>query len=114
MLNLTELMDIGCAHTVVDSDGWMYPCGKPIVAIRRWPEGDGESFGGVCQRHAKQAGAELVPLKKRSAVRQKGKRMAMNVKQKDKEQVEYLRELVHDINESLERYGSDIPENKKD
>lgn len=37
-------------------------CGKPIVAIRRWPEGDGESFGGVCQRHAKQAGAELVPL----------------------------------------------------
>ena len=52
MLNLTELMDIGCAHTVVDSDGWMYPCGKPIVAIRRWPEGDGESFGGVCQRHA--------------------------------------------------------------
>lgn len=64
MLNLTELMDIGCAHTVVDSDGWMYPCGKPIVAIRRWPEGDGESFGGVCQRHAKQAGAELVPLKK--------------------------------------------------
>lgn len=44
MLNLTELMDIGCAHTVTDSDGWMYPCGKPIVAIRRWPEGDGESF----------------------------------------------------------------------
>ena len=42
MLNLTELMDIGCAHTVTDSDGWMYPC--------------------VCQRHAKQAGAELVPL----------------------------------------------------
>ena len=39
--------------------------------------------------------------------------MAMNVKQKDKEQVEYLRELVHDINESLE-HGSDIPENKKD
>lgn len=114
MLNLTELMDIGCAHIVVDSDGWMYPCGKPIVAIRRWPEGDGESFGGVCQRHAKQAGAELVPLKKRSAVRQKGKRMAMNVKQKDKEQVEYLRELVHDINESLERHGNDIPENKKD
>lgn len=64
MLNLTELMDIGCAQTVVDSDGWMYPCGKPIVAIRRWPdEGDRESFGGVCQWHAKQAGAELVPLK---------------------------------------------------
>ena len=40
--------------------------------------------------------------------------MAMNVKQKDKEQVEYLRELVHDINEPLERHGSDIPENKKD
>lgn len=62
MLNLKELMDIGCAHAVTDSDGWVYPCGKPIVAIRRWPEGDGESFGGVCQRHAKQAGAELVPL----------------------------------------------------
>lgn len=44
MLNLKELMDIGCAHTVVDSDGWMYPCGKPIVAIRRWPdEGDGKA-----------------------------------------------------------------------
>lgn len=40
--------------------------------------------------------------------------MAVNVTQKDKEQVEYLRELVHDINESLECYGSDIPENKKD
>lgn len=39
--------------------------------------------------------------------------MAMNVKQKDKEQVEYLRELVHDINESLERYGSDIPEKQE-
>lgn len=32
MLNLTELMDIGCVQTVVDSDGWMYPCGKPIKA----------------------------------------------------------------------------------
>lgn len=64
MLNLTELMDIGCVQTMVDSDGWMYPCGKPIVAIRRWSdEGDGESFGGVCQWHAKQAGAELVPVK---------------------------------------------------
>lgn len=64
MLNLTELMDIGCAQTVVDSDGWMYLCGKPIVAIRRCPDGgDGESLGGVCQWHAKQAGAELVPLK---------------------------------------------------
>lgn len=47
MLNLTELMDIGCAHTVTDSDGWMYPCGKPIVAIRRWPdEGDGKPLDG--------------------------------------------------------------------
>lgn len=46
MVNLTELMDIGCVQTMVDSDGWMYPCGKPIVAIRRWPdEGDGKSFG---------------------------------------------------------------------
>lgn len=88
MLNLKELMDIGCVQTVVDSDGWMYPCGKNIVAIRRWPdEGDGESFGGVCQQHAKQAGAELVPLKKHSpnpGVRQKGKRMTVNVTQKDK------------------------------
>lgn len=36
MLNLTELMDIGCAQTVVDSDGWMYPrqthCGNPPMA----------------------------------------------------------------------------------
>lgn len=64
MLNLTELMDIGCTQTVVDSDGWMYPCGKPIVAIRRRPnEDDGESFGGVCQQHAQQSGVELVPLK---------------------------------------------------
>lgn len=64
MLNLTELMDIGCAQTVVDLDGWMYPCHKTIVAIRRWlDEGDGERFGGVCQQHAKLAGAELVPLK---------------------------------------------------
>ena len=64
MLNLTELMDIGCVQIVVDLDGWMYPCGKPIAAIRRWPdEGDGKSFGGVCQQHAKQAGVELVPLK---------------------------------------------------
>ena len=64
MLNLTELMDIGCVQTVVDLDGWMYPCGKPIAAICRWPdEGDRESFGGVYQQHAQQAGVELVPLK---------------------------------------------------
>lgn len=49
------------------------------------------------------------PVKNRKATH-----MAVNVTQKDKEQVEYLRELVHDINESLERHGSDIPENKKD
>lgn len=36
MLNLTELMDIGCAHTVTDSDGWMYPCGNPL-----WQSADG-------------------------------------------------------------------------
>ncbi len=64
MLNLTELMDIGYVQTMFDSDGWMYPCGRPIAAIRRWPdESDGESFGGVCQQHAQQANAELVPLK---------------------------------------------------
>lgn len=64
MLNLAELMDIGCAQTMVDSNGWMYPCGKNIVAIRRRPnEDDGESFGGVCQQHAQQSGVELVPLK---------------------------------------------------
>lgn len=64
MLNLTELMDIGCVQAMVDSDGWMYPCGKTIAAIRRRPnEDDGESFGGVCQQHAQQSGAELVPLK---------------------------------------------------
>lgn len=44
MLNLAELMDIGCVQTMVDSDGWMYPCGKNIAAIRRWPdEGDGKA-----------------------------------------------------------------------
>lgn len=83
MLNLTELMDIGCAQTVVDSDGWMYPCGKTIVAIRRWPDGgDGESFGGVCQWHAKQAGAELVPLKNIPLPFCKTKTMTTNVTEK--------------------------------
>lgn len=64
MLNLKELIDMGCAHTMVDSDGWMHPCGRPIVAIRHWPDyGDGDGYSGVCQQHARQAGAELAPLK---------------------------------------------------
>lgn len=64
MLNLKELIDVGCAQTMVDSDGQIYPCSKPIVAIRHWPDyGDGESYSGVCQQHAKQAGADLIPLK---------------------------------------------------
>lgn len=67
MLNLKELIDMGCAHTMVDSDGWMHPCDRPIVAIRHWPDyGDGDGYSGVCQQHARQAGAELAPLKKRS------------------------------------------------
>ena len=36
MLNLTELMDIGCAQTVVDSDGWMYRAANPL-----WQSADG-------------------------------------------------------------------------
>lgn len=64
MLNLKELIDVGCAQTMVDSDGWMYPCGNSIVAIRHWPDyGDGESYSGVCQQHAQQSGADLIPLK---------------------------------------------------
>lgn len=31
MLNLKELIDVGCAQTMVDSDGQIYPCSKPIV-----------------------------------------------------------------------------------
>lgn len=36
------------------------------------------------------------------------------INNKRKEKVEYLRELVRDINRSLEHYGNDIPENEKD
>lgn len=36
------------------------------------------------------------------------------INNKRKERIEYLRELVHDINRSLEHYGNDIPENEKD
>lgn len=36
------------------------------------------------------------------------------INNKRKERIEYLRELVRDINRSLERYGNDIPENEKD
>ena len=49
MLNLKELIDVGCAQTMVDSDGQIYPCSKPIVAIRHWPDyGEGDSYSGVC------------------------------------------------------------------
>ena len=64
MLNRKELIDVGCAQTMVDSDGQIYPCSKPIVAIRHWPDyGEGDSYSGVCQQHAKQADADLIPLK---------------------------------------------------
>lgn len=64
MLNLKELIDVGCAQTMVDSDGQIYPCSKPIVAIRHWPDyGEGDSYSGVCQQHSQQAGIELIPLK---------------------------------------------------
>lgn len=36
------------------------------------------------------------------------------INNKRKERIEYLRELVRDINRSLEHYGNDIPEDKKD
>lgn len=62
--NLKELTDIGCVYTMVDKDGIMYPCGKPVAAIRHWPDyGDGENYGGVCQRHAQRDGIDLVPLR---------------------------------------------------
>ena len=64
MLNLKELIDVGCAQTMVDSDGQIYPCSKPIVAIRHWPDyGEGDSYSGVCQQHSQQAGIEFIPLK---------------------------------------------------
>ncbi|ACJ52419.1 hypothetical protein Blon_1331 [Bifidobacterium longum subsp. infantis ATCC 15697 = JCM 1222 = DSM 20088] len=104
---------------------WLRPYrdrfGRLDVPVRQTHCGNPPMAGGRrgklrrCLPAARQTGrCRTRAVRKRSAVRQKGKRMAMNVKQKDKEQVEYLRELVHDINESLERYGSDIPENKKD
>lgn len=64
MLNLKELIDVGCAQTMVNSDGQIHPCSKPIVAIRHWPDyGEGDSYSGVCQQHSQQAGIELIPLK---------------------------------------------------
>lgn len=64
MLNLKELIDVGCAQTMVDSDGQIYQCSKPIVAIRHWPDyGEGDSYSGVCQQHSQQAGIEFIPLK---------------------------------------------------
>lgn len=64
MLNLKELIDVGCVQTMVDSDGQIYPCSKPIVAIRHWPDyGEGDSYSGVCQQHSQQAGIEFIPLK---------------------------------------------------
>lgn len=64
MLNLKNLTDMGCAYTIVDSEGCIQPCGKPIVAIRHWTGyGDGDGYGGVCQQHAQQADIDLIPLK---------------------------------------------------
>lgn len=64
MTDLKDFIDIGCAAIVADVDGVEKPCGEPVVAIRHWPDyGDGESYGGVCQQHAQQAGADLIPLK---------------------------------------------------
>lgn len=66
MLNLKELIDVGCAQTMVDSDGQIYPCSKPIVAIRHWPDyGEGDSYSGVCQQHSQQAGITY-PVEERS------------------------------------------------
>lgn len=64
MTDLKDFIDIGCAAIMADVDGVEKPCGGPVVAIRHWPDyGDGESYGGVCQQHAQQAGADLIPLK---------------------------------------------------
>lgn len=63
MPNLKELTDIGCVCPTVNKDGIIRPCGKPVAAIRHWPDyGDGEGYGGVCQRHAQRDGIDLMPL----------------------------------------------------
>ncbi|MGR4830036.1 hypothetical protein, partial [Bifidobacterium adolescentis] len=64
MLNHKELIDVGCAQTMVDSDGQIYPCSKPIVAIRHWPDyGEGDSYSGVCQQPAQHSDADLIAQK---------------------------------------------------
>lgn len=63
-MGLTDLITIGCAAMVAGPDGIERPCGRPIVAVRRWTGcGDGDGIGGVCAKHAAEPGAELVPLK---------------------------------------------------
>ena len=62
-MTLTECINIGCAATVTDADGVERPCGRPVVAVRRWIGcGDGDGIGGVCAGHATEDGAVLVPL----------------------------------------------------
>lgn len=62
-MGLTDFITIGCAATIVDQDGIERPCGRPIVAVRRWTGcGDGDGIGGVCAEHAAEPGAVLVPL----------------------------------------------------
>lgn len=62
-MGLTDHITIGCAAMVVDGDGIERPCGRPIVAVRRWTGcGDGDGIGGVCAEHAAELDAELVPL----------------------------------------------------
>lgn len=63
-MGLTDLITIGCAAMVAGPDGIERPCGRPIVAVRRWIGcGDGDGIGGVCAKHAAEPGAELMPLK---------------------------------------------------
>ena len=62
-MTLTECINIGCAATIAGPDGVERPCGRPVVAVRRWiGYGDGDGIGGVCARHAAEPGAVLVPL----------------------------------------------------
>lgn len=62
-MTFAEIVNMGCAATVMDKDGMMRPCGRPVVAIRRWTgHGDGDGVGGVCPQHAMEDGAGLMPL----------------------------------------------------
>lgn len=63
-MTLTDIIETGCAAIMADADGMEQPCGRPVVAVRRWTGcRDGDGIGGVCAKHAAEPGAELVSLK---------------------------------------------------